>query len=190
MELFPELFSSKSLNAPCAFIWQLNFPSCFSHLSEQSTVVSSGTKALREICKTNYESIIVMAQFIKQLGVAGSDLLGERVLNFSYSTSATKKQTLEQSTAEEPLIIIITGNTTKFILKVKEPLEKSSNSPWCIVWIILLLLSTKSSQKREKPGILWFLVGHRTPLEAHLTAVMCPAISDLSRRMLNTSLMS
>lgn len=76
------------------------------------------------------------------------------------------------------------------ILKVKEPLEKSSNSPWCIAWIILLLLSSKSSQKREKPGILWFLVAHLTPSEAHLTAVMCPAISGLSRRMPNTSLMS
>lgn len=48
-------------------------------------MVSSGKKALRQICKTNYKSIIVMTQLIKQLGMAGSDLLGEIVLNFTYS---------------------------------------------------------------------------------------------------------
>lgn len=38
-----------------------------------------------QICKTNYKSIIVMTQLIKQLGMAGSDLLGETRLNFSCS---------------------------------------------------------------------------------------------------------
>ena len=77
----------------------------------------------------------------------------------------------------------------KLISQVQQPLEKSRNSPQCVAWIILLLLITKSSQ-REKAGILWLLVAHPTSLETHLTALMCPAISDPSRRMLNNSLVS
>lgn len=46
-----------------------------------------------------------------------------------YTNYEEKKNNLEQSTAKEALIIIITGNTMKLILKVKQPLEKSSNSP-------------------------------------------------------------
>ena len=73
-----------------AVIWQLNFSTCFLHLPEQSTVVSSGKKPLRQICKTKYESIIVRSQLIKQWGMAGSDLLGKTVVNFSCSIQTTK----------------------------------------------------------------------------------------------------
>lgn len=83
MELFPELFSSKSLNTPmCSYLAVKLFFSLFTPLG---TVVSSGKEALRQICKTNYKSTIVITQLIKQLGMAGSDLLGETVLNFTYS---------------------------------------------------------------------------------------------------------
>lgn len=70
-----------------------------------------------------------MSQLINERGMAGSDLLGETVVNFSCSIQTMKKKTLEQSTAKEALITIITGNTMKLTLKVKQPLEKSSNSP-------------------------------------------------------------
>lgn len=61
--------------------------------------------------------------------MAESDLLGETVVNFSCSIQTLRRKKLKQSRAKEALIIIITGNTMKLILKVKQPLEKSSNSP-------------------------------------------------------------
>lgn len=131
--------------------WQLSFSL---HFSEQSGVEFSGKKTPRQICKIKYESIIIMSHLIRQLCMVTSDLLEERVVNFSYSVqnSSRKKIRTKESTAKGALIIIITENTMKLICKVKQPLELINNTPECI---ILLLLITKLSPKVKKSCIFW-----------------------------------
>lgn len=82
--------------------------------------VESSEKIPRQICKIKYESIIIMSHLIRQLCMVRSDLLGERVVNFSYGiqTLAGKKKPnnrTKESTATRALIIIITENTMKLI---------------------------------------------------------------------------
>lgn len=85
------------------------------------------SRVLREestqICKTKYKSIIIMSQ------LSSWAWLEEAVPNFSCSIGTRKTKLLLQSTAKESLIMTISRNTTKLILKVKQPLEKNSNSP-------------------------------------------------------------
>lgn len=94
-----------------------------------------------------------------------SDLLGETVVNFSYSVQTLmgkKKTRVQKSTPKGALIITITENTMKLLLKVKQPLEMINSPPECIAWIILLLLITKLSPKVRKSFISWWLGVHLT----------------------------
>lgn len=156
------MFSCNSSNASRYNCWQLSFSS---HFLDQSTSKSSVKKTPRQICKIKYESIIITSHLIRQLCMVRSDLLGETVVNFSYSVQTLmgkKKTRVQKSTPKGALIITITENTMKLLLKVKQPLEMINSPPECIAWIILLLLITKLSPKVRKSFISWWLGVHLT----------------------------